>query len=208
MKIDNININTFNQWAIKGKDKGMEIGHAPAVNEMFHIISSKSSLFTSSFDVVDIGCGNGWVIRKFLNNNNCNYALGIDGAPEMINIACKNDRLGEYINLDIDDWKSKKNFDIIFSMETFYYLKDLNKIISNCYNSLNKNGIIIIGIDHYLENKPSLSWDKDFNLSLNTLSIGDWIDSFKNNGFKNIQSSIYGTKENWNGTLILFAIKN
>ena len=67
---------------------------------------------------------------------------------------------------------------------------------------------MIVGIDHYLENKPSLSWDKDFNLSLNTLSIGDWIDSFKNNGFKNIQSSIYGTKENWNGTLILFAIKN
>jgi trans-aconitate methyltransferase len=206
LRIDNIN--TFNQWAIKGKDKDMEIGHAPAVNEMFNIISSNSSLLSSSFDVVDIGCGNGWVIRKFLNNNNCNHALGIDGAPEMINIACKKDSLGEYINVDIDKWDSDQNFDIIFSMETFYYLKDLNKIISNFYNSLNKDGIMIVGIDHYLENKPSLSWDKNFNLSLNTLSIDDWIDTFKNNGFKNIQASIYGTKENWNGTLILFAIKN
>ena len=38
---------------------------------------------------------------------------------------------------------------------------------------LKHNGIFILGIDHYLENTESLNWDKEFNLSLNTLSIND-----------------------------------
>ena len=30
---EKVNINIFNEWAQKGKDKGMEKGHAPSVNE-------------------------------------------------------------------------------------------------------------------------------------------------------------------------------
>ena len=40
--MENININTFNNWAIVGKDEGMEKGHAPAVNKMLDIINSKT----------------------------------------------------------------------------------------------------------------------------------------------------------------------
>ena len=68
--------------------------------------------------------------------------------------------------------------------------------------------MIIVGIDHYLENKPSLNWDKEFNLSLNTLSIQEWVSKFKINGFKNVQYIIHDKKEDWNGTLILYAKKN
>ena len=90
-------------------------------------------------------------------------------------------------------------------METFYYFKNINKVLSNIYNNIiSDDGFIVIGIDHYLENEASLSWDKEFDLSLNSLSISDWINIFHNNGFKNVQSTIYGAKENWNGTLILY----
>jgi SAM-dependent methyltransferase len=207
LEIDNININTFNQWAIKGKDKGMEVGHAPAVDRMFKIILSQKSIVENPFNFLDLGCGNGWVIRKILKNKNCIYALGIDGAPEMIKKAKHSDNIGNYIATNIEHEDFTKSFDIIFSMETFYYFKDLDSVLNKVYNNLNKNGLFIIGIDHYLENKPSLTWDKEFNLSLNTLSIKDWISKFKTSGFKNIQSTIYGAKENWNGTLILFANK-
>lgn len=203
----NINIKTFNNWAIQNKDEGMEKGHTSSVNKMFEIISSESSVIKKSFNFLDLGCGNGWVIRKVLNNKNCNYALGIDGAPEMIKKAKSIDKKGDYINTDIEYWSFNKSYDIIFSMETFYYFSSLDSILKNTYNNLNENGMIIIGVDHYLENKPSLSWDKEFNLSLNTLSIDKWVSKFKINGFKDVQYIIHDKKEDWNGTLILYAKK-
>ena len=39
---------------------------------------------------------------------------------------------------------------------------------------LNKNGMLIIGVDHYLENPNSLNWGKEFNLDITTLSISEW----------------------------------
>ena len=203
----NINIKTFNNWAIQNKDEGMEKGHTSSVNKMFEIISSESSLIKKSFNFLDLGCGNGWVVRKVLNNKNCKYALGIDGASEMIKKAKSIDKKGDYINTDIEHWSFNKCYDIIFSMETFYYFSNLDSILNKTYNNLNKNGMIIIGIDHYLENKPSLSWDKEFNLSLNTLSIQEWVSKFKINGFKNVQCIVHDKKEDWNGTLILYAKK-
>ena len=48
MITENININTFNAWALKDKDKGMEIGHTPSVNMMFDLIEKNTLLFNSS----------------------------------------------------------------------------------------------------------------------------------------------------------------
>ena len=204
----NINIETFNTWALNGKDKGMEIGHAPAVEKMLKIIYSNTSILEKKFNVLDVGCGNGWVVRKFLENKNCNIALGVDGAPEMIDKAKSLDLKGKYINANIESWNCVDNFDIIFSMETFYYFKNLNKVLDNMKRCLNNNGIFIIGIDHYLENIESLNWDKEFNLSLNTLSINDWVRKLNDKGFKNIKYKVFGKKGNWNGTLIIYSINN
>ena len=208
MNLENINIKTFNTWAIKGKDKGMERGHAPAVEKMFELINHNTPVIDSTFNVLDLGSGNGWVVRKFLKNENCNYALGIDGAPAMIDKAKKLDSAGNYINADIEIWNCNEKFDIIFSMETFYYFENIDKVLLNIYNNIiAENGFFIIGIDHYLENKPSLNWDKEFDLSINTLSINHWVRKIENAGFSNIQHTIYGSKEEWNGTLILYATK-
>jgi len=203
----NINIDTFNEWALLDKDKGMEKGHANSVSKIFEIISTQKSIIDNSFKFLDLGCGNGWVVRKILENKNCVYALGIDGAPEMINKAKNSDNKGNYLNADIEQWKFNKGYDIIFSMETFYYFKDLVSVLKNVYNSLNNKGLFIIGIDHYLENRPSLTWDKEFNLSLNTLSIKDWINMFKESGFKNVKSILHNSSKNWHGTLIIYVNK-
>ena len=203
----NINIDTFNEWALLDKDKGMEKGHANSVSKIFEIISTQKSIIDNSFKFLDLGCGNGWVVRKIIENKNCVYALGIDGAPEMINKAKNSDNKGNYLNADIEQWKFNKGYDIIFSMETFYYFKDLVSVLKNVYNSLNNKGLFIIGIDHYLENRPSLTWDKEFNLSLNTLSIKDWINMFKESGFKNVKSILHNSSKNWHGTLIIYVNK-
>ena len=72
-------------------------------------------------------------------------------------------------------------------METLYYVKDIDYLLKNIYsNLLVDKGSIIIGVDHYLENKPSLMWGEDYNLDIVTLSVKQWEKLFLKNKFKNI----------------------
>ena len=206
--MENKNIKLFNEWAISGKDVSMEKGHTPSVNYMIEIIKNKPIINQRDFKFLDLGCGNGWVVRKLAKHKLCNLAVGVDGARNMINNAISYSKNEIYINANIENWEYPKKFDIIFSMETFYYIKNVTGMLKNIYNNLlNENGSIIIGIDHYYENKPSLSWDKDYDLNLLTLTVNQWKKMFEKNQFKNIEIDFFGKKDNWNGTLILYAEK-
>ena len=201
----NINIETFNSWAINNKDINMQKGHTPAVNEMMKIINRTTDVMKDDFKFLDLGCGNGWVVREISKKYLCKSSVGVDGAKTMIKKAKELSSSNEkFIHADIQTWTTKDKFDIIFSMETFYYFKNPTKIINSIYNnSLNSKGIFIIGIDHYLENKQSLNWDKEYNLSTNTLSQNEWKSLFVKTGFKAITLSLFGKKNNWGGTLII-----
>ena len=49
----------FDAWALNGRDLSMEKGHSKAVNKFLRSID-----FTDSFSFLDVGCGNGWVVRN------------------------------------------------------------------------------------------------------------------------------------------------
>ena len=76
MKKDPIEI--FSQWALTGKDKGMEKNHALPVKEMLEFSIEK----LNNFSFVDAGCGNGWVVRNVSKFKNCIEAIGIDGSKK------------------------------------------------------------------------------------------------------------------------------
>ena len=52
----------FDAWALNGRDLSMEKGHSKAVNKFLRSID-----FTDSFSFLDVGCGNGWVVRAWQN---------------------------------------------------------------------------------------------------------------------------------------------
>ncbi len=201
-------INLFNQWVDAGKDDGMELNHTPSVNSMFNLIPSK--ILNSSFRFLDVGCGNGWVVKKISSFKECTYAVGIDGAEKMISKAISNDEKSKYLKVDLNQLGDyKDNFDIIFSMEVFYYLKHPQTTINHIFNNLlNKNGCFIMGVDHYLENKPSLKWPIDLNVHMWTYSILQWEVLFRRAGFKNIIIEQFGQKNDWSGTLVLYGEKH
>ena len=202
----NININTFNEWAKLGKDKSMAKNHESSVDRMFEIINEKSK-FNDSFNFLDLGCGNGWVIRKIMEYKNCTSATGLDGSENMINIA-NSYKIGNFHKENIEQYTFKKKFDIIFSMETLYYIKNVDNLLNDIYlNGLNNDGLLIIGIDHYKENVPSLNWGNDYNLDINTYSINQWQTKFINCNFKNVSSIQHDKKNDWEGTLIISAEK-
>ena len=200
----NKNILTFDEWAVLGKDQGMEKGHNASVQHMLKNIFTHYEKKGQKYSAIDLGCGNGWVVRKFKEHSLCNVAHGLDGASNMIKKAYEKDPNGTYFNKDLTTWIPNKKYDVVFSMETLYYFKKPEIIIKKIYNDiLDTKGMLIIGVDHYLENPDSLNWGEEFNLEITTLSINDWINAFKKNGFNNIASKQVEIKNSWNGTLII-----
>jgi len=199
----NKNIRLFNEWAEIGKDVDMQKNHTDSVNHMIGILN-KMNAFKKPFNFLDIGCGNGWVVRKILKNNNCLSGTGIDGSMKMIDNANLKG-IGKFICENVENYNFQNNYNIIFSMETLYYFKNISNVIKKIYSILDNAGIIIIGIDHYEENKPSLNWSKDYGLDITTLSVDSWLNLFSN--YKDIKHTFYGAKNDWNGTLIIYAKK-
>ena len=126
----------------------------------------------------------------------------------MIKKAQKYDPEGIYFNEDINIWVPPQKYEVVFSMETLYYFKNPGKIINTIYDDiLTENGILIIGIDHYAENKDSLNWGAEFNLDITTLSIETWLSLFESAGLKNITFQQVEANDTWQGTLIIKATK-
>ena len=77
----------FGQWLEEGKDIGMQNGHAIPVQNMIDFALKERSDIGDNFSFLDLGCGNGWVVRDIAKNTLCNKAVGIDGAEQMIKAA-------------------------------------------------------------------------------------------------------------------------
>ncbi len=63
----------FDVWAKTGRSEDMEKGHGTTVNQFLNKLSIKQN-----FRFLDIGCGNGWVVRKMSQHSFCIKAIGID----------------------------------------------------------------------------------------------------------------------------------
>ena len=198
----------FNSWAKLGKDEGMQKNHFPAFLEIKKIIK-KVFKAHKNIKLVDFGCGNGWATDGLLKEKNVDQAVGYDGSDQMIKKAKKLFIKPRFIKADLNQWKSQRSFNIIYSMEFLYYLESPEAFIKLvCKQHLKKNGIFIAGIDHYLENKQSLGWSTDLNVRMELKSIKEWKALLKGAGLKNVESVQTNKKPNWAGTLIIYGFKN
>jgi predicted TPR repeat methyltransferase len=191
----------FGEWAERGRDEGMAKGHQQAVDHMLEIALNNRK----SFSFLDAGCGNGWVVRQVAKHPQCVSASGVDGAKQMIDKAQTYDSKNHYTCANLDNWKPNSAVDIVHSMEVVYYLKDPSAFLENVYNSwVSEGGVLIVGLDFYKENTVSHSWPKNCGVSIMHLfSEKHWIELIRKAGFKKVESTRFGVKENWSGTLIL-----
>ena len=204
MKKDPIEI--FNQWALTGKDKGMEKNHASPVKEMLKF-STKN---INTFSFIDAGCGNGWVVRNVSKFKECEEAIGVDGSSKMIEKALSLDKKNNYFCSNLLNWKPANKVDLVHSMEVFYYFKNPEKVIEHIHDKwIKAGGRLIMGVDFYFENKISHNWPEETNVSImNLLKEKDWINIFNKAGFLNVKNWRSGIKNDWGGTLIVTGTKN
>ena len=202
-------VQVFNEWAKLGKDRGMEKGHAAAVDEIMNFALEERNLIGEYFSFMDLGCGNGWVARKAKENQFCKRAIGLDGAEKMIENAMTYGDDVEYILADINDFLPSEKFDLVHSMEVIYYLDNPEKVIKSINESwLKKGGRFIAGIDHYFENKSSHSWEKKVGTPMMMLNESEWLDIFVGSGLVDVQSWRVNKLDDWGGTLVLTGKKD
>ena len=195
----------FSEWADIGRDEGMERGHTPSVTVMLERLLEG---VTSPFTAIDIGCGNGWVVRKLANHPLCTHASGVDGAPSMIQKAKDIDPQGDYVEAMLPAWAPREPFDLVHSMEFLYYLHDPFAFLVEVHQRwMSPGGKIVIGVDHYAENPSSLDWGESLQVHMTTLSIEGWMQGLTKAGFVDVKAEQVGAKEGWSGTLVLTAVK-
>ncbi|MDP6742799.1 MAG: class I SAM-dependent methyltransferase [Candidatus Thalassarchaeaceae archaeon] len=194
----------FSAWATTGRDEGMEKGHSAAVTEMLEVVIPK---LMQPFTAIDIGCGNGWVVRK-LATLGANHVEGIDGAEEMVMKARKVDPEGIYHHARLPEWKPKNRFDLVHSMEFLYYLKQPQEMLAIIHDEwLENGGWLIAGVDHYKEHEQSLQWPKQLQVHMTTMTINEWKSAMENAGFEHIKVWQTAVKEKSHGTLSMLGQK-
>ncbi len=172
---------TFDKWAKNGRAELMEKEHENNVSKFLQTIS-----FDKPFTFLDVGCGNGWVVRKIAKENNCKKSIGIDISKKMITQSKKkqNNHKERFFHTDIESWNYKGKFDFIFSMESLYYVDSIEVALKKIYKLLKSNGQFFCGTDFYSDNKTTARWADVMKIQMHLHSKKEWKKFFQNAGFK------------------------
>ncbi len=181
----------FNSWAKAGRAEEMEEGHGVTVGKFLGSIS-----FKKQFSFLDIGCGNGWVVRKIAQMSKCKKAVGIDKSKNMIKraISKQASKKEKYACTDLESWDYVGKFDIIFSMESLYYSVPMEPALSKVFRMLKTGGFFYCGTDFYSDNHLTKRWKKVMKVPMDLRSKTEWKKMFNEAGFKTTTKQIKDTK--------------
>jgi 2-polyprenyl-3-methyl-5-hydroxy-6-metoxy-1,4-benzoquinol methylase len=143
---------TWNKIASLYQHKFMDL---ELYNDTYDFVCS--SLDQVNPKILEIGCGPGNITKYLLSKRPDFDIFGIDIAPNMIELARKSNPGADFAVMDsrqIDEIKTK--YDGIVCGFCLPYLSqpDSRKLISDCYNLLNENGLIYMS---FVEGDPSKS---------------------------------------------------
>ncbi|MEE0265542.1 MAG: class I SAM-dependent methyltransferase [Acutalibacteraceae bacterium] len=96
-------------------------------------------------DILDIGCGNGKMLKYLQKKTNANI-YGFDYSENAINNAINfNLKNSEFKTGVIGEIEYPKNkFDVIISMDTIYFAKDIKSFVSQVKSWLKPNGVFFV----------------------------------------------------------------
>ena len=200
---------TFDIWAQNGKAEEMETGHGKNVSKFLKTIS-----FDVPFRFLDVGCGNGWVVRKIAEKDNCKKVIGIDKSKKMI-IQSKKKIISNkenFFHTDIESFEHRGKFDFIFSMESLYYADSIEIALMKIYKLLKPGGQFFCGTDFYTDNKSTARWSKIMKIQMHHHSKKEWKNYFQKTGFnvKTKQIKDLKSSKKWQrelGTLFIIGTK-
>ena len=112
-----------------------------------NFINYLNKKFTNEIKILEIGCGNGWLINKIAQSNLSLKCIGLDiNKYELIQARknFENDRIDFCYGNIFDDIFIEKSFDVILIASSIQYFKDINLLFDKLFLLLNTSGEIHI----------------------------------------------------------------
>lgn len=200
----------FNSCALQYEEKFMNFD---LYHDTFDYFSE--SLHKNNASVLEIGCGPGNITKYLLNKKPNLNILGIDIAPNMIELAINNNPTAKFKVMDCKKIKPlTTRFDGIMCGFTLPYLNkdEVGKLIKDASEIINDNGIIYLSMmeDAYDKSKIISSKSNKNSGVFTYYHQEDYLtEALSDNGFKilNIQRKDYPEPKDDSKDLIILAQK-
>jgi arsenite methyltransferase len=175
----------FNRWAVDGKGESMEHDHWPITKPTLELMN-----IAETDNVLDVGCGAGWLSRILANRVPRGRVVGMDISDEMIHHAREasvQQKNLEFIVGSVDEIPRDGNvFDRIISVESSYYWPDPAKGVRELYRVAADGGSAWTLINYYRDNPYCHQWDAELAVPTHLLSAEEWKKLFRDAGFKDV----------------------
>ena len=175
----------FNRWAEAGRGEEMEEHHLPIVEPTLALMNLQPQ-----DQVLDLGCGSGWLVRRLAALVPKGGVTGIDVSDEMIrraraaSAAVLNVRFlpgtAEEIPTPAD------SFTQVLSVESAYYWHDPARGLREIFRVLAPGGAAWILINFYRDNADCHQWQAHYQIPTHLLSALEWEQHFMSAGFQSV----------------------
>jgi len=176
----------FNRWAEAGRGEGMEEDHLPIALPVLDLMQ-----LAPDENVLDIGCGAGWLCRLLAERVTQGRVVGMDVSDEMVRRA-----RSRYADLHqvmfvvggVDEipWEDSF-FTRVISVESAYYWPDPAKGLKEIFRVLREGGSAWVLINYYRDNPHCHQWGQHYAIPAHLLWAEEWAALFREAGFAEVQ---------------------
>ena len=166
----------FDRWAQDGTDQAMERGHG-----RFTEIALRAWSPDPTSRVLDVGCGNGWAVRRMLALG-AGEGVGVDISAEMVALASPP---GRYLQSTADALPLPDTwFTHVLSVEALYYCADPEAALREWARVAQPGAQLMVLMDLYRENPCHPIWQPLFPFAVQVRGEAEWAASFEACGWQ------------------------
>lgn len=172
----------FNRWAEAGRGEGMERDHLPITLPVIEKME-----LAATDNVLDVGCGSGWLSRRLSRLVPEGRVVGMDIAEEMIRVARRTSQELEnilFVAGEVGEIPWEANFfSHAISVESSYYWPEPATGAKELFRVLRPDGQTWILINYYKDNPHCHQWGELLAVKTHLLAAEEWSELFSEAGF-------------------------
>jgi len=152
-----------------------EIELRPLTRNLFFDSLKKYDSKWVNADVLDIGCGNGWLMDLLIKDK-ARSVEGLEPSKKNIILLKKEFPHLDIINCDFQSFETEKKYDLITGVMVFTHFSDLDSVFRKIYNLLKEDGELHAIIPDYEYTKKQR---KDYEILIEELNEDEYVIQIK-----------------------------